>query len=152
MTGWCHTVPQLLVVRALLGVSMACYIPAGLALIADYHHGRTRSKATGIHMSGIYMGVALGGVGGYLAETIGWRVTFAIFGLCGIAYGIALLFLLRDPEKSETVEETSDGAGEDVTLLHAVRALYSQPSYYALVLHWSLLALAGRGIVGWLPT
>lgn len=152
MTGWCHTVPQLLVVRALLGVSMACYIPAGLALIADYHHGRTRSKATGIHMSGIYMGVALGGVGGYLAETIGWRVTFAIFGLCGIAYGIALLFLLRDPEKSEAVEETSDGAGEDVTLLHAVRALFSQPSYYALVLHWSLLALAGWGIVGWLPT
>ena len=28
MMGWCHTVPQLLVVRALLGVAMACYIPA----------------------------------------------------------------------------------------------------------------------------
>ena len=37
-----------------MGVSEACYIPAALALIADYHRGPTRSLATGLHMSGIY--------------------------------------------------------------------------------------------------
>ena len=45
-----------------MGVSEACYIPAGLALIADYHRGTTRSLANGLHMSGIYVGAALGGV------------------------------------------------------------------------------------------
>ncbi len=152
MMGWCHTVPQLLVVRALLGVAMACYIPAGLALIADYHRGLTRSRATGIHMSGIYMGVALGGIGGYLAESVGWRTTFALFGMIGLAYGDMLLFLLRDPAKKESSAERAEPADDRVTLLSALRALFSQPSYYALVLHWSLLALAGWGISGWLPT
>ena len=150
--SWCHTVPQLLVVRGLLGVAMACYIPAGLALIADYHRGATRSRATGIHMSGIYTGVALGGIGGYLAESIGWRMTFTVFGGIGVVYSIVLVFLLRDPKKPAPAAETSNTAEDGVTLSAALRALFSQPSYYALVLHWSLLALAGWAIVGWLPT
>ena len=32
-----------------MGVSEACYIPAALALIADYHRGPTCSLANGIH-------------------------------------------------------------------------------------------------------
>ncbi len=43
---------QLLVTRALMGISEACYIPAALSLIADYHRRPTRSLATGIHMVG----------------------------------------------------------------------------------------------------
>jgi len=54
-----------------MGVSEACYIPAALALIADYHRGPTRSLATGIHMSGIYAGMALA------ARVAGWRNTTA---------------------------------------------------------------------------
>ena len=39
-----------------------------LALITDYHKGKTRSLATGLHISGLYAGMALGGVGGFIAE------------------------------------------------------------------------------------
>ena len=39
-----------------------------------------------------------------------------------------------------------------MTVRSALRALLVQPSYYALVLHWSLLALAGWSVSGWLPT
>lgn len=152
LTGHCTTVNQLLVVRALMGVAEACYIPAALALIADYHQGATRSRATGIHMSGIYAGMALGGIGGYLAETIGWRTSFSIFGLGGIAYVAALGLLLRDPEKSSCPEQAAGPAEGEVTVRSALRALLVQPSYYALVLHWSLLALAGWSVSGWLPT
>jgi len=59
-----HSFHQLLLALALMGVSEACYIPAALALIADYHRGPTRSLATGLHMSGIYTGAALGGAAG----------------------------------------------------------------------------------------
>ena len=45
--------------RAVMGLSEALYIPAGLALIADYHRGNTRSLAIGIHMTGLYTGQAL---------------------------------------------------------------------------------------------
>jgi len=62
LTGHAQTFNQLLVARALMGVSEACYIPAALALIMDYHRGPTRSLATGIYMSGITVGSGLGGL------------------------------------------------------------------------------------------
>ena len=42
---------------ALMGISEAFYIPAALALIADYHSVATRSRAVGIHQMAIYCGV-----------------------------------------------------------------------------------------------
>ena len=49
--------------RALMGISEALYIPAGLSLIADYHSDKSRSLAIGIHMTGLYTGQAIGGFG-----------------------------------------------------------------------------------------
>ena len=40
-----------------MGISEAFYIPAGLALIADFHFGSTRAKAVGWHQAAIYCGV-----------------------------------------------------------------------------------------------
>jgi MFS family permease len=44
-----------------MGISEAFYIPAALALIADFHTGSTRSRAVGFHQIGIYIGVIVGG-------------------------------------------------------------------------------------------
>jgi predicted MFS family arabinose efflux permease len=83
-TGLTTTFSEMLVARILMGISEACYIPAALALITDYHRTRTRSLATGLHMSGLYAGLALGGIGGYIAEWWGWRSGFQFFGAFGI--------------------------------------------------------------------
>ena len=66
LTAYVTTFRELLVLRALLGMSEACYIPAALALITDYHRGPTRSLATGLHMSGLVFGSTIGGLGGWL--------------------------------------------------------------------------------------
>ena len=60
-TGQVGTFHELLAARALMGISEAFYIPAALALIADYHPGLTRSRAVGMHQAGIYVGQILGG-------------------------------------------------------------------------------------------
>ena len=73
LTGHAHTFTQMAWTRALMGMSEAFYIPAALALIADFHTGPTRSRAIGIHMCGIYAGQALGGLGGYIADKASWR-------------------------------------------------------------------------------
>src|SRR3954463_10870792 len=91
-----HSFEGLLAARAIMGLSEACYIPAALALIADYHRGRTRSLATGLHMAGIYTGAALGGIGGYIAAAWGGRYGFKLFGGIGILYGVMLALFLRD--------------------------------------------------------
>ena len=105
-TGHAQNYTALLIARAAMGVSEAFYIPAALALITDYHRGPTRSIATGIHMSGIYAGMALAGYGGAMSDYIGWRMTFAVFGLVGVLYAFALIFFLRepsDPQSDDTV-------------------------------------------------
>lgn len=153
LTAHCHSVGQLLVVRALMGVGEACYIPAALALIADYHRGPTRSLATGIHMSGIYAGMAIGGIGGYLAVWFGWRTAFSAFGLFGVCYAVLLAFILRDVARQEPAAEKAAGATEDpMSFFAALWALLRQPSYQTILLHWSVIALAGWSFSGWLPT
>src|SRR5271163_660879 len=54
LTGQSHTFREMWWARAAMGVSEACYIPAALALIADFHTGPTRSRAIGVHQTGIY--------------------------------------------------------------------------------------------------
>src|SRR6478609_7780385 len=53
LTGQARTYDEIWWARALMGISEACYIPAGLALIADFHSDATRSRAVGVHQSGI---------------------------------------------------------------------------------------------------
>src|SRR5260221_5176321 len=72
-TGHVTTYEQLLVTRALMGISEAFYIPAALALIADFHTGRTRSRAVGLHQMGIYLGVIIGGFWGDLVRQVPLR-------------------------------------------------------------------------------
>jgi MFS family permease len=96
LTGHARSFEELIVVRALMGLSEAAYLPAALALIADYHRGSTRSLATGIHMTGLSVGTGLAGIGGWVAERHGWAAAFDVFGLFGIAYAVGLLFVLRD--------------------------------------------------------
>src|SRR6476619_2406433 len=98
-TGHVHTYHELLTARSLMGISEAFYIPAALALITDYHAGPTRSRAVGLHQMAIYVGVIIGGFGGYVADspTLGWRVAFDACGIFGMLYAIPLAVILRDP-------------------------------------------------------
>src|SRR5262249_2053450 len=112
-TGRVTTFDELLWARALRGVSEAFYIPAALALIAEHHTGRARSRATGLHQMAIYGGVIVGGFSGYVADEpdLGWRLAFAACGAFGMAYAVPLVFVLRDAPASETRRETASFGG-----------------------------------------
>lgn len=108
--GYATTYEQLYVLRAIMGVSEAFYIPAGLALIADYHTDKTRSLAIGIHMTGLYFGQALGGFGATIASSYSWQNTFIFFGFIGVLYAAILSFTLferqgRFQEEQQAVEK-----------------------------------------------
>ena len=142
-------------VRALMGISEAAYLPAALALIADYHRGSTRSLATGIHMTGLSVGTGLAGIGGWVAERHGWSAAFDVFGLFGIVYALALLFVLRDP-RCDAAALTGQGGGpadaETPRLGQALASLFRSSSFLLLLAFWGLLALAGWAVAGWMPT
>ncbi len=152
LTAHATTFQQLLWTRALMGVSEACYIPAALALIADYHRGSTRSLATGVHMSGIMVGSGLGGLGGWIAEHYGWTHAFSIFGLVGILYTIVVMLFLRDRPADPGVAGQPAPVKPNVNLFEALRSLFTQRGFIFALCYWGLLGLAGWAVVGWMPT
>lgn len=120
-TGHAEDYTSLLIARGAMGISEAFYIPAALALITDYHRGSTRSIATGLHMSGIYVGMAIAGFGATMASWTGWRMTFALFGLIGVAYAIVLILFLKDPGKAPAdtaLARKKDKPGEETVLIN----------------------------------
>ena len=102
-TGHVTSYAELLTARSLMGISEAFYVPAALALIADYHTGPTRSRAIGVHQMGIYCGVIVGGFTGYIADapTLGWRWAFD-------ACGVAGMLRLRDRRPSAQLLDMVD--------------------------------------------
>jgi MFS family permease len=150
LTAHATTFGELLTTRALMGISEACYIPAALALILDYHRGTTRSLAIGVHMTGIMVGSGLGGLGGWIAERQGWSHAFLIFGLAGVGYSVVIAVFLRDAP----VAPATDGvaAPPRVRMGEALTSLFSRGAFLLTLFYWGLLGLAGWGVVGWMPT
>jgi len=152
LTGHVQSFEQLIVVRGLMGVSEAVYLPAALALIMDYHRGPTRSLATGIHMTGLSVGSALGGLGGWMAERHGWSAAFDLFGLCGIIYAVALVPMLKDAPRQTADDGSATETPRQTRLGEALRSLFGSRAFLLLLAFWSLLGAAGWALVGWMPT
>jgi MFS family permease len=151
LTSYATTFEELLATRALMGISEACFIPAALALIMDYHQGPTRSLATGIVMCGNMLGSSLGFVGGWIAENHNWHLAFHIFGIVGIIYSLVLIFFLRDVPQTEKEPDLKEMKTR-VNFFEAMKDLFSSRSFIFLLIFWGLLGMVTWIIMGWLPT
>jgi len=153
LTSHATTFEQLLATRALMGISEACYIPAALALIADYHRGHTRSLATGIHMAGIMIGQSLGFIGGWIAENGHWSDAFSVFGALGVAYALVLVFFLRDvPENKDLGRTGAEQPEKKVSFIKGIISLFSRGAFILALTYWGLLGLVSSVLSVWLPT
>jgi len=152
LTAYSRTFEQLLVTRILMGISEACYIPAALALISDYHRGSTRSTATGVHMTGVMVGSSLGFLGGMLAENHTWNFAFMFFGVIGILYSLLVAFLLKDPPPDKPETEATEKSVSEVNFFSGVKDLFKKGPYLLMLGYWGLLGVVGWLVMGWLPT
>ncbi len=149
--GYATSFNQLYWLRAAMGVSEAFYIPAGLALIADYHKDATRSLAVGIHMSGIYMGQALGGFGATIAANFSWQSTFHSFGWIGIGYSIILILFLKE-YKEDKIQRAAPFAFSFASLFAGLSVLLSNISFWIIIMYFAVPSLPGWIVKNWLPT
>jgi len=151
--GYATTFNQLYVLRAIMGVSEAFYMPAGLALIADYHQGKTRSLAIGIHLSGVYLGQAFGGFGATIASMSSWQWTFHSFGLLGMAYSLVLIFLLME-KKAYTIDTTrKSSVGMELTQAYkSLGLLFGNIAFWVILFNFSAPSFPGWAVKNWLPT
>ncbi|OJX83860.1 MAG: MFS transporter [Paludibacter sp. 47-17] len=148
--GYSTSYDQIFWLRALMGVSEALYIPAGLSLIADYHSDKTRSLAVGIHMTGLYAGQAIGGFGATIAASFSWQSTFHWFGIIGIVYAFLLIFALKEKKAAPKVTTgQQSGRGNPLKVL---AVLFSNISFWIILIYFAAPSMPGWAIKNWVPT
>lgn len=151
--GYANTFTEIYWLRALMGVSEALYIPAGLSLIADWHSDKTRSLAVGIHMTGLYTGQAIGGFGATVAASYTWHTAFHWFGLIGIAYALLLVLCLREnPNHNVVKPNVETNKVEKESILKGFSALFSTVAFWIILFYFAAPSLPGWAIKNWLPT
>lgn len=150
LMGYASNFQQLYLLRALMGISEALYIPSALSLIADWHEGKSRSLAIGIHMTGLYVGQAVGGFGATVAAAFSWHATFQWFGIIGIVYSIVLLLLLHDKVVENTVvSQTAPAKGG---LFKGLSVVLSTWAFWVILFYFAVPSLPGWATKNWLPT
>lgn len=155
LMGYASDFTQLYWLRALMGVSEALYIPSALSLIADWHEGKSRSLAIGIHMTGLYVGQAVGGFGATIAATFSWHSTFYWFGIIGIAYSVVLALLLHDkPKAAAAVAASPDPATlmKKESLWRGLSVVLSTWAFWVILIYFAVPSLPGWATKNWLPT
>jgi MFS family permease len=150
-TGFAKGFHSLVLALALLGVAEAAYLPAGLALIADHHGERTRSLATGLHMSGAYCGMVLGGiVAGWLGERYGWRLAFTVLGCVGIGYALVVAMVLRGSSE-KPAPESSPSQVNKPRLGESLRRVCSLRAFPTLTFVFVVMSMANWLMYTWMP-
>ena len=154
--GYATTFHQLYWLRAIMGVSEALYIPAALSLIADFHREKTRSLAIGIHMTGLYLGQAIGGFGATVAARFSWHAAFHSFGMIGIAYALVLVAFLREIEKTARLGVSGKTGVQGKTAIsggaRGLAVLFANGSFWIILFYFAVASLPGWATKNWLPT
>ena len=157
LMGFTHDFSTLYILRMVMGLSEAMYIPAALALIADFHTGKSRSLAIGIHMTGLYVGQALGGFGAMLSHHLSWESTFIYFGLFGALYALVLATFLHETDAqlarikngAKTNESQSNGLNN---VVQSFGKILSSVPFWGMLIFFTATSLPGWATKNWLPT
>ncbi len=146
LMGAANGFPMLLALRFGLGVAECFFLPAAIALIADYHGPGSRARAMSFISIGVNGGMILGGsFAGFMAERHGWRSGFWVLGLGGIALALLARRIVpaAPPQSAEAVHRAS--------FLAAIKYLVRVPSYHVLLTESMLSGLGLWIFFGWLP-
>lgn len=157
LMGFTHDFSTLYILRMVMGLSEAMYIPAALALIADFHTGKSRSLAIGVHMTGLYVGQALGGFGAMLSHHLSWESTFIYFGLFGALYALVLATFLHETDAqlerikngAKTNESQSNGLNN---VVQSFGKILSSVPFWGMLIFFTATSLPGWATKNWLPT
>jgi MFS family permease len=152
LMGFTTNFNHLYILRGIMGVSEAFYMPAGLAMIADYHQGKTRSLAIGIHMTGIYLGQAFGGFGSIFATNFSWETTFHAFGFIGIAYSLMLIFFLKEKRDDEDIKHADQTFFQELALsMKGMGTLLKSIAFWVILFYFAAPSFPGWAAKNWLP-
>jgi MFS family permease len=149
-SGFVHTLFQLLLLRALVGIGEAAYSTLGPALIAGHYTPQRRASALSIFYAAIPIGTALSYItSGILAEHWGWRSVFIAGGVPGLLLAF-LCLRLREPPPGEgdDVNEVRVTPGQRVA---ALRTVFGSADFRAATIGLTAFTFAFGALAVWMP-
>ena len=95
--GGVHSVTQFAMARFGLGIGESGNFPAGVKAVADWFPAKERAFAIGLFNAGSNVGAILTPLLIWaMVPAVGWRMTFVVTGVFGVAWLIAWLVVFRD--------------------------------------------------------
>lgn len=145
--GIAQNYTQLLLARIGVGVGEAGCTPAAHSLIADRVPADRRAGAMAFYALGIPIGSLVGMMlGGYLADTLGWRKAFLVAGLPGLLLAFGVVLLVKDVKR--TTRANPVGTPPE-SMFGALAVLFKSPAYLILVAAASASSFLSYGKATW---
>ena len=157
-TGLATSFFWLVVLRSVAtGGGEAMFGPANYSLLGQYHTD-TRARAMSIHQTAYYVGVILAGwLAGAIADSLGWKYSFIIFGAAGVVWGVLMIFRLKD-KKDDTVIAMAGAAGGETGdsvarpgFLDGFKTVSTTPTALMLTIGFSCFIFVITGYMTWVP-
>lgn len=167
LCGAAQNFAQLLLMRVVVGVGHAGCLPTVNSLIPDYFSRASRPRVMGIFGLASPFGLAIGyGASGWIAQLYGWRATFLILAVPGLALALLAALTLREPRLAlaSSAGAPGDGApaqplglfaglpGHFTGLARAFVTLSGNATFRHLVFALTVSSFFGDGIYQWVPT
>ena len=131
--------------RFFTGIGEASFFPCAISLIGERFPPERRGRALGIFGMAAAIGAGLGvGVGGRLAELLGWRQVFLIYGAAGLLLLPAVLSLPEAHRPATTVRTEP--------ALQVVRELLADRRLLLMWLAGCMAIAAALGYAAWVPS
>ena len=155
MTGFAGGFLSLLLLRSIAtGGGEALFTPACNSLLARYHTD-TRARAMSIHQTAYYIGIIISGyLAGLIADKMGWKWSFCLFGAVGVIWAFVMMFRLKDKPDDKPSEDTAEvsSAGKKPGFFDGFKAVFTTPTAIMLTLGFSGLIFVITGYLTWMPT
>ncbi len=137
---------RLVLFRIGVGIGDGGFAPPVGSLIGDHYPMSRRASAMAIIWLGAPLGVVAGSVlGGYLAEHYGWRTTFIVIGLAGVAASLLVLLTLREPTRGAfDPGQTADGPPPSAFAV--ARFLFAKPAMRQTMIAGALAGISMNAI------
>jgi MFS family permease len=143
LTGFADSFWAIFFCRVMVGVGEATLGPAALSLLSDYFPTRMRATVQSIYSSGIAIGGGLAFfLGGWIAQTLGWRWAFYTLGFPGLILAI-LVFMLREEPRGRTESAAALQATTDW------RALFRSKPLLFVFFGYAFVGLASNNLGIW---
>ena len=168
-TGLANGVVMLVLMRSIAtGGGEAFFGPANYSLLGQYHTD-TRARAMSIHQTSYYVGVILAGwLAGKIADSLGWKYSFILFGAAGIIWGLIMILRLRDYEDAGCGQHSPEGvklsasrnslpggtkasAEPKPRLTDGFKTVFTTPTALMLTLGFSAFIFVITGYMTWVP-